>query len=72
MMSPRAHCFKFVTFRECVIYGAPKCIDANMQCTWHIYADASYDDRRCGLGGVIASMAGDKIGYFSKKAPTSC
>ena len=54
--------------RDCFLDGPPRSLNANILHLWHIYVDASCDDNKIGLGGVLISEQGSKVAYFSEWA----
>ena len=54
--------------RDKFLEGPPRSLSANVLHLWHVYVDASCDDGRIGLGGVLISDNGTKIGHFSEWA----
>ena len=54
--------------RDCFLDGPPRSLNANILHLWHIYVDASCDDNKVGLGGVLISEQGSKVAYFSQWA----
>ncbi|CAE7553006.1 ubiad1, partial [Symbiodinium necroappetens] len=54
--------------RDCFLDGPPRSLNANILHLWHIYVDASCDDNKVGLGGVLVSEQGSMVAYFSEWA----
>ncbi|CAE7893107.1 unnamed protein product, partial [Symbiodinium sp. KB8] len=54
--------------RDFFLDGPPRSLNANILHLWHIYVDASCDDNKVGLGGVLVSEQGSKVAYFSEWA----
>ncbi|OLP75959.1 hypothetical protein AK812_SmicGene44172 [Symbiodinium microadriaticum] len=54
--------------RDCFLDGPPRSLNANILHLWHVYVDASCDDNKVGLGGVLVSEQGSKVAYFSEWA----
>ncbi|CAE7253423.1 unnamed protein product, partial [Symbiodinium sp. CCMP2456] len=52
--------------KQHVACAPARCI-ADLSCfTWHLYVDASNDDSRAGIGGILISESGAFIGHFSE------
>ena len=51
--------------RDNFLEGPPRTLCSNMLHLWHMYVDASHDDDRVGLGGVLISGSGCKVACFS-------
>ncbi|CAE7484139.1 unnamed protein product, partial [Symbiodinium sp. CCMP2456] len=43
-----------------------RCITDRSCYTWHLYVDASNDNEKAGIGGILLSEAGSYIGHFSE------
>ncbi|CAE7512822.1 ubiad1 [Symbiodinium sp. CCMP2592] len=54
--------------RDSFLEGPPRALSANVLHLWHVYVDASCDNDRIGLGGVLISDNGTKVGHFSEWA----
>ncbi|CAE7310167.1 unnamed protein product, partial [Symbiodinium sp. CCMP2456] len=49
-----------------VANSPPRCITDRSCYTWHLYVDASNDDDKAGIGGILLSESGSYIGHFSE------
>ncbi|CAE7266740.1 unnamed protein product [Symbiodinium sp. CCMP2456] len=49
-----------------VANSPPRCITDQSSFTWHLYVDASNDDEKGGIGGILLSENGSYIGHFSE------
>ena len=54
--------------RDRFLEGPPRAPSANVLHLWHVYVDASCDNDWIGLGGVLISDSGARVGYFSEWA----
>ena len=54
--------------RDSFLEGPPRALSANILHLWHVYVDASCDNDKIGLGGVLISDTGVRVGYFSEWA----
>ena len=54
--------------RDRFLEGPPRALSANILHLWHVYVDASCDNDKIGLGGVLISDTGVRVGYFSEWA----
>ena len=57
-----------LTLRDRVMFAAPRCVNANLQHVLHLYVDASNDDGKTGLGGILINEMGNMLGFFSEWA----
>ena len=52
--------------KEHVSSAPARCITDRSVFTWHLYVDASNDDSKSGIGGILISETGSFIGHFSE------
>ena len=55
-----------VTLKERVVLAPPRLVCDRACYTWHLYVDASNDDNRSGVGGILVSENGSFVGHFSE------
>ena len=55
-----------VTLKDRVVLAPPRLVCDRACYTWHLYVDASNDDNRSGVGGILVSENGSFIGHFSE------
>ena len=56
-----------LTFLKEHVASAPaRCITDRSCFTWHLYVDASNDDSKSGIGGILIAETGAFIGHFSE------
>ena len=52
--------------KEHVASAPARCIADRSCYTWHLYVDASNDDSKSGIGGILIAETGSYIGHFSE------
>ena len=53
--------------RDRVLLGGPRCVVANHGRVFHLYTDASYENGKGGLGGVLLDGSGNLLSSFSSQ-----
>ena len=57
--------------KDRVLTAPPRLVSDRSMNTWHLYVDAAYEDGKAGVGGILTTASGTRVGYFSESLDTA-